>query len=108
MIQTIGLNFKGNLKYKSEKYKCPDYLAMTVSDLQSVSSSHSSDSFPQATTPAIPLVTTSQVEEDSQEHLQFSCRANQDLRESRDMNETGEILAFFRDVVQRRVQLQRG
>ena len=62
----------------------------------------------QAITPAIPLATSIQVEEDSQEHLQFSCRANKDLHESPNMNETGENLAFFRDVMQRQVEMQRG
>ena len=82
MTHTIRLNFKGIMKFKFEKYQCPYCLAMSVTketpDFQSVSSSHSSDSLPQT----IPLVSTSQVEEDSQEHLQVSCLTNKDLRQS--------------------------
>ena len=103
MIQTIGLNFKGNRRYKSEGYRCPDCYALP--EAESIpATSQSVPAVPGTGSDNSPPVTPSLVVEDSQEHVRSSCLGNKDLRDGRDLNQTVELLAFFSDVRKRRTE----
>ena len=103
MIQTIRLNFKGNKRYKSEGYRCPDCHALP--EAESISATPQSvPSVPGKGPDNSPPVTPSLEVLDSQEHVRSSCLGNKDLRDGRDLNQTVELLAFFSDVRKRRTE----
>ena len=103
MIQTIRLNFKGNKKYKSEGYRCPDCFALCQAESDTASPQNVS-SFSLVGQDNTPPSDPRQVAEDSQEHVQSSCLGNKDLRDGRDLDKTVELLAFFSDVRKRRTE----
>ena len=101
MIQTIRLNFKGNRRYKSEGYRCPDCHALP--EAESISATPQSvPSVPGKGPDNSPPVTPSLEVLDSQEHVRSSCLGNKDLCDGRDLNQTVELLAIFRENGERR------
>ena len=76
MLQTVRYNFKSNLRYKAENYLCPDCLHLD------------------------PQVKHA----DTQEQL-LSCRGNLDLRHGKILGELKDEAVYYREIIQRSVQM---
>ena len=76
LLQTVRLNFKGNKKFKSEDYLCPDCLALD----------------PPVSHP------------DHQDNL-LLCQGNSDLRVGKDLGDLRQELRYYRDIIERRTRM---
>ena len=94
LTPTVRLNFKSDRKFKAEKWQCVDCRTEKVNNQDSVEFGSVSIEISSKKLVGFP---------DSQEHLMFQCRTNEDLRRGRDIHGNAkDCVAFFQDLIKRR------
>ena len=94
LVPTVRLCYNSVHKFKAEKWLCPDCLQR----------------FPPELPPSAPAGQQQEHQlvgqPDSLDHIRYSCPINESLRENTDFDEPVDEVRFFREVVNRRKQVQ--
>ena len=80
MTPTIRNNFRSEKQYTAEMWRCPGCRDPSNTD------------------------TTRPDTLDTQQHVQYTCPAYSDLREDKDFDKDGDLVEFFRQVIERRME----
>ena len=89
LVPTIRMNQKNNKKYKAEKWLCPD----CATESSSIISSNDKYDYENGIISGY---------YDDQNHVQFSCSANESLRQRTNSDDSKSVVDFFQTVVNRR------